>query len=184
MQQGFERCAFVGIRKDQLAQLAALELAIVEGQMDERAITLAERFWPGPLTLVVPVADSARTSELARAGLGTIGLRVPNHRLALALLEWAGAGDAVNRLLSPLTVWTLGLPVAVGMTLIFGVMRKELTLVMLVQALAGQLRGRVEVGPGPGSRIRVWLAPSRVPTQRSLGRSLFQARARLEPAIS
>jgi ferrous iron transport protein B len=34
-----------------------------------------------------------------------------------------------------LTVWVLGLPAAVGMTLIFGVLRKELTLVMLVQAL-------------------------------------------------
>jgi L-threonylcarbamoyladenylate synthase len=73
-----------------ISHVASLELAIVEGQMDERAITLAERFWPGPLTLVVPVADSARTSELARAGLGTIGLRVPNHRLALALLEEFG----------------------------------------------------------------------------------------------
>ena len=55
--------------------------------------------------------------------------------LVLALLEYFGAGDVLNGLLTPLTVWTLGLPAAVGMTLIFGVLRKELTLVMLVQAM-------------------------------------------------
>ncbi|MEX1312003.1 MAG: ferrous iron transport protein B [Candidatus Sulfomarinibacteraceae bacterium] len=55
--------------------------------------------------------------------------------IVLGVLEWAHAADAVNALLSPLTVWVLGLPAAVGMTLVFGVLRKELTLVMLVQAL-------------------------------------------------
>ncbi len=69
-----------------ISHLASLELAREEGQLDKRAIALAERFWPGPLTLVVPVADTGRTSELARAGLGTIGLRVPGHPLARSLL--------------------------------------------------------------------------------------------------
>ncbi|HSN57797.1 MAG TPA: ferrous iron transport protein B [Candidatus Sulfomarinibacteraceae bacterium] len=55
--------------------------------------------------------------------------------IVLGVLEWAEAADDINALLSPLTVWVLGLPAAVGMTLVFGVLRKELTLVMLVQAL-------------------------------------------------
>lgn len=55
--------------------------------------------------------------------------------LVLSLLEYFGAEAFLNAALTPLTVWTLGLPAAVGMTLIFGVLRKELTLVMLVQAL-------------------------------------------------
>jgi ferrous iron transport protein B len=55
--------------------------------------------------------------------------------VVLGLLEWANAADTVNALLSPLTVFLLGLPAAVGMTLVFGILRKELTLVMLVQAL-------------------------------------------------
>jgi len=55
--------------------------------------------------------------------------------IILGVLEWAHGDDSINALLSPLTVWTLGLPAAVGMTLVFGVLRKELTLVMLVQAL-------------------------------------------------
>jgi len=55
--------------------------------------------------------------------------------IVLGVLEWLDAADAINAVLSPLTVWLLGLPAVVGMTLVFGVLRKELTLVMLVQAL-------------------------------------------------
>jgi ferrous iron transport protein B len=55
--------------------------------------------------------------------------------VVLGLLEWAKAHDGINAALAPLTVWALGLPAAVGMTLVFGVLRKELTMVMLVQAL-------------------------------------------------
>jgi len=55
--------------------------------------------------------------------------------LILSLLEWAGASEFINAALAPLTVWILGLPAVVGMTLIFGIMRKELTLVMLMQAV-------------------------------------------------
>jgi len=61
--------------------------------------------------------------------------------VVLGLLEWLHAHDNINAMLSPLTVTILGLPAAVGMTLIFGVLRKELTLVMLVQAL-----GTTDVG--------------------------------------
>lgn len=46
-------------------------------------------------------------------------------------IQWT---SAVNTVLSPLT-WLLGLPPVVGMTLVFGVLRKELSLIMLVQAL-------------------------------------------------
>ncbi len=54
--------------------------------------------------------------------------------LVLSLLKYVGWEAGVNRLLKPLTA-VLGLPDAVGSTLIFGVMRKELTLVMLTEAL-------------------------------------------------
>jgi ferrous iron transport protein B len=55
--------------------------------------------------------------------------------LLMALLEWAGIGDRVNAFLGPFTTGVLGLPAAVGVTLVFGVFRKELTLLMLFQAL-------------------------------------------------
>jgi ferrous iron transport protein B len=53
----------------------------------------------------------------------------------LGVLEWMRADGLLNAVLAPLTVAVLGLPAAVGVSLIFGVLRKELTLVMMVQAL-------------------------------------------------
>ena len=51
---------------------------------------LAEAFWPGPLTLVVPRAPGAPVSLLATAGLDTLALRVPAHPVARALLVACG----------------------------------------------------------------------------------------------
>ncbi len=73
-----------------ISHVACAEVAVREGTLDERALTLAEAFWPGPLTLVVPAAATGRTCDLARAGLGTIALRVPAHPVAQALLEAFG----------------------------------------------------------------------------------------------
>ena len=55
--------------------------------------------------------------------------------VALALLQHWGADRAVNELLRPVTAWWLGLPLALGVPLLFGVLRKELSLVMIFQAL-------------------------------------------------
>jgi L-threonylcarbamoyladenylate synthase len=49
-----------------------------------RAVRLAERFWPGPLTIVVPARGDL--AEPLVAGTGTIGLRVPGHPVARALV--------------------------------------------------------------------------------------------------
>jgi L-threonylcarbamoyladenylate synthase len=58
--------------------------------MDERALRLAERFWPGPLTMVLPRREGSSISLLASAGLDSIAVRVPAHPVALALLRAAG----------------------------------------------------------------------------------------------
>ncbi|MEQ8309823.1 MAG: L-threonylcarbamoyladenylate synthase [Sphingopyxis sp.] len=55
----------------------------------ERA--LATRFWPGPLTLVVPRTPACPVASVATAGLDTIALRVPGHRAMQALLVESGA---------------------------------------------------------------------------------------------
>ncbi len=60
-----------------------------QGLFGADALALAKAFWPGPLTLVVPVAEGATVCELARAGLATLALRVPDSRLALSVLEQA-----------------------------------------------------------------------------------------------
>ena len=55
--------------------------------------------------------------------------------VVLALLKHVGADDAINTLLLPVTSWWLGLPVVLGVPILFGVLRKELSLLMIYQAL-------------------------------------------------
>lgn len=71
-------------------------------RLDEAATAvvhrLAARFWPGPLTLVLP--KDPRVPDLATSGLDTVGVRVPAHPVALALLEEVGvplAAPSANR---------------------------------------------------------------------------------------
>ena len=56
------------------------------------AWVLAERFWPGPLTLILPRRESVL--DVVTGGQPTIGLRVPKHPVALRLLEGVGVGVA------------------------------------------------------------------------------------------
>jgi ferrous iron transport protein B len=58
--------------------------------------------------------------------------------VVLALLNHVGADNLINILLTPVTVWWLGLPLALGVPLLFGVLRKELSLLMIYQALGTQ----------------------------------------------
>ena len=60
------------------------------GDFNKRARHLAERHWPGPLTLVVPLRPTARIASLVTAGLPTIGLRVPAHAGIQGLLRAVG----------------------------------------------------------------------------------------------
>jgi L-threonylcarbamoyladenylate synthase len=83
-----------------IAHVDSFRTARSQGMFDETATRLAEALWPGPLTLVVPVAPTCTISDLARAGLDSIGLRVPAHPLAHALLEQTGrpvAAPSANR---------------------------------------------------------------------------------------
>jgi len=59
-------------------------------EFDDRARVLAEAFWPGPLTLVLPLKDATLVCDLARAGLDTVAVRAPAHRMARRLLEAFG----------------------------------------------------------------------------------------------
>jgi L-threonylcarbamoyladenylate synthase len=72
-----------------ISHVASLEQALEHGVFNSDALRLAEAFWPGPLTLVVPFRPTSAVSDLARAGLDTIALRVPSHPVALALIAEA-----------------------------------------------------------------------------------------------
>lgn len=54
------------------------------------SLELAERHWPGPLTIVAPLRAGCEIASLVTAGLPTIGLRVPGHRAIQALLRAVG----------------------------------------------------------------------------------------------
>lgn len=76
------------------------DAAFEEVRADERARELARRFWPGPLTLVLPRRPTCRVDLLAGAGLDTLAVRVPAHPLALELLRLAAtpiAAPSANR---------------------------------------------------------------------------------------
>jgi L-threonylcarbamoyladenylate synthase len=64
-----------------------LEQAQKYGVFSELALKLAKEFWPGPLTLVVPLLPNTPIVQYVTAGLNTIAIRCPNHPVALALLE-------------------------------------------------------------------------------------------------
>jgi L-threonylcarbamoyladenylate synthase len=71
-----------------------------EGMFDASANALGEAFWPGPLTLVVPASAGCSVSDLARAGLDSVALRVPAHPLAqtlLGLVDRPIAAPSANR---------------------------------------------------------------------------------------
>jgi L-threonylcarbamoyladenylate synthase len=83
-----------------IAHVADLEAARRIARLDDCALALAEAFWPGPLTIVAPIADPAAVCDLARAGLDTVAVRVPAHPVAQAVLAAFGgavAAPSANR---------------------------------------------------------------------------------------
>lgn len=83
-----------------IAHIADLTAAQQEADLPAPARALAARFWPGPLTLVAPVATTSRVCELSRAGLASVALRAPAHPVAQTLLLAFGrpvAAPSANR---------------------------------------------------------------------------------------
>lgn len=76
-----------------IAHCDSLAMAQQQGVFDNTAARLAEAFWPGPLTLVVPLSASHQVCDLARAGLASVALRVPAHPVMRAVI--AGLGRPV-----------------------------------------------------------------------------------------
>ncbi len=73
-----------------IAHVADLKAARRIGRFDARALKLAEAFWPGPLTLVVPKTEGCPVADLATAGLDTVAIRIPAHPVAQAILRAFG----------------------------------------------------------------------------------------------
>src|SRR5438067_12704814 len=73
-----------------IAHIGDIEAARQIAQFDALAMALAEAFWPGPLSLVLPKSKGCVVADLATAGLDTIAIRVPAHPVARDILRAFG----------------------------------------------------------------------------------------------
>ena len=106
-----------------------------------------QEFGPGQVQEIPPYALPQWRSMLAETWARTediLTIVTPllvGGSVVLALLHHLGADTMINTLFRPATVWWLGLPAVLGVPILFGVLRKELSLLMIYQAL-----GTFEVG--------------------------------------
>jgi L-threonylcarbamoyladenylate synthase len=158
-----------------IVHAASIEMARgLASEWSDHAERLAKRFWPGPLTIILP--KKSNVPDLVTAGLPSVGLRIPAHPMARALIEAAQipiAAPSANRFteLSPTTAEHVpegladmvlnGGPCTVGIesTVISlaGTVPRILRPGMITQTEIEQLIGRVEVGGGaesPGQHPR------------------------------
>src|SRR5580698_9925294 len=158
-----------------IVHVASIETARdLANEWPENAELLAKRFWPGPLTIIVP--KKSHVPDLVTAGLPSVGLRIPAHPLARALIEAAQipiAAPSANRFteLSPTTAENVpegladmilnGGPCTVGIestvVSLAGPTPRILRPGMITQTEIEQLIGPVEVGGGaesPGQHPR------------------------------
>src|SRR3954451_13564855 len=70
-----------------ICHYGSVEAALAHVVADARTRVAAERFWPGPLTLVLPRRPDCPVALLTSAGLDTLAVRVPGHPVALSLLR-------------------------------------------------------------------------------------------------
>lgn len=82
-----------------IVHVASVEMAReLAAEWPDAAETLTQRYWPGPLTLVLP--KRPHVPDIVTAGLATVGLRMPAHSVALDLIRTAGvpiAAPSANR---------------------------------------------------------------------------------------
>ncbi|RJY09585.1 L-threonylcarbamoyladenylate synthase [Aurantiacibacter aquimixticola] len=83
-----------------IVHVASHEMAERLAHFDARARALAKRFWPGPLTLVLPLRKDAALAKAVTAALPTVALRMPEHPVARQVLKAANmpvAAPSANR---------------------------------------------------------------------------------------
>lgn len=73
-----------------IAHVADIETAEKYVHFNEMAYEVARAFWPGPITLVLPLREDAGISPLVTAGLATLAVRIPAHPVARRLLRAFG----------------------------------------------------------------------------------------------
>ena len=83
-----------------ISHIAEIDMLSELAVPDSRALALATKFWPGPLTFILPRKKNNSSLDLVCAGLPNISVRMPNHPIALALIRASGtpiAAPSANR---------------------------------------------------------------------------------------
>lgn len=73
-----------------ISHIAEIETIREFAQTDERVFSLAQKFWPGPLTFVLKRQEHNTALDMACAGLETMSIRMPDHNIALELIKKSG----------------------------------------------------------------------------------------------
>lgn len=73
-----------------IVHVTDMAMAETIARFDDEARALAARFWPGPLTMVLPLAEGSPVASLVTAGLQTVALRMPDHRAMQGLIRASG----------------------------------------------------------------------------------------------
>ncbi|MGL4226825.1 MAG: L-threonylcarbamoyladenylate synthase, partial [Rickettsia sp.] len=73
-----------------IVHVSSIKQAKEIGEFNDFATKIAEKFWPGPLSIVVPLKENANIAPSVTAGLNTIAIRVPSYPVALELIRQAG----------------------------------------------------------------------------------------------
>jgi len=148
-----------------IVHVGSLEQARGLARLDERAEMLAARFWPGPLTLVLPAREGSGIAPAVTAGLPTLALRMPDHPVMRRVLEELGlplAAPSANRsgAVSPTTAAHVAQAFgpAIAAVLDGGACERglESTIVALREAGHWQL---LRPGPIPEAEIAALLGP-------------------------
>jgi L-threonylcarbamoyladenylate synthase len=92
-----------------IVHIASLDqLSTLTTSNDPRIMELAQEFWPGPLTIVLPKTE--HVPDIVTSGLPTVGIRMPGHPMALSLIRESGcplAAPSANKFgrVSPTEAW-------------------------------------------------------------------------------
>jgi L-threonylcarbamoyladenylate synthase len=159
-----------------ICHVTGIDMACSYGTLDQRAERLAEAFWPGPLTLVVPVIDAAPVHPLVTAGLRTIALRAPRGP-ARAVVEAFGGGLAApsaNRSgrLSPTRAEHVIEQLGDAVALVLDAGPCEVGLESTIVSLAGEMPRLLRPGGIPAEAVEAVLG---APLERARAREAIAA---------
>ncbi|MBY9067667.1 threonylcarbamoyl-AMP synthase [Hyphomonas sp. WL0036] len=157
-----------------IAHVSGIEMAMREAVFSPLAARLAGKFWPGPLTLVLPALIGGTVCDLARSGLQTIGLRCPAHPAARILIGEFGrplVAPSANRSghVSPTRAEHVAVDLADRINLILDGGPCEVGIESTILAVEGDTATLLRAGAVPSDELEAFIGQ---PLARASGASI------------